>query len=119
MKTYNVIADIGSISIESAGVCFHVSNGHGDGHHRVIVTDKRLPTEHAEREKVMPGFDHFVTSFNVHGDAHAFLRSYDCGGERIHEFERGRWFVSNNKKGDVLVERLDDYGCEPLKEQSK
>jgi len=106
-KTYTVMADIGSIAIENIGVRMFFGNGYGDGEFNCTISTKREDKPVTDdRGNIIDR--KFIGCFEVGTGSDAWLLDYDCGGNRIHKFDNGRWFVYN-KNGNVYVEYIDNY----------
>ena len=104
MIEYMVSADIGSVALQIDGVRFFFRNGYGDGVHKCTVWDKHDADSNNRRPKA----GKFVECFEVGKNRDLYLLDYDCGGNPIHRFSEGRWFVYH-REGDVDIVYVDDH----------
>jgi len=109
MKKFKVTADIGSVKIGTSETSFFFNNNYGDGEHRAIIYTKAdkadILTENEIGKKTREM--RFEGLFEVVKEDSVYLFSYDCGGERLYAFERGRHFVFS-KDGLVIIQYTDD-----------
>lgn len=103
-NTYSMVADIGCIAIENKGLRIFFENGFGDGMFDCVVSDK---DDKGLYERCFKDKAKFVGSFEVGSNSDAWLLDYDCGGNRVHKFSDGKWFVYN-EEGTVYVEYVDN-----------
>lgn len=86
---YTIHADMGSMKVMfSGGSCFF-DNGIGDVDFKAIISDTELKASFENAEHV----GHFTVIKK------AWLMAYDCSNDkkdRLHEFTKGRYFVSVN-----------------------
>lgn len=98
MKTYNYIADMGSIKILLRDGSIFFGNDYGDGEFKVnVCQEDELPKEH----KFLGHFTIFTKGYLMYSDC-------DNHGEQ-HKFSKGRYFVCLDKDGTTFyIYKIDE-----------
>ncbi len=102
MKTWigEYSADGGALKIYCDGMSVDFLNGVGDGHFTVEVI---------EGLHYVKGYE-FIGSFVVRTTA--YISSYDCSYDPVYTLERGRYGVSRDDNGNMLICYWDGSGVD-------